>query len=70
MEWNRQTERPQPLDWLFKDHDDTGIDKAAFFLKVFHPQELQHTNKYYTSVYKTTFILYTLVYMSGRRVST
>jgi len=26
--------------------------------------------KYYTSVYSTTFILYKLVYMSGRHVST
>ena len=29
MEWNRQTERPQPLEWLFKDCDDTGIDKGS-----------------------------------------
>ena len=29
MEWNRQTERPQPLEWLFKYHDDTGIDNGS-----------------------------------------
>ena len=29
MEWNRQTERPQPLEWLFKDYDDTGIGKGS-----------------------------------------
>ena len=29
MEWNRQTERPQPLEWLFKDNDDTGVDKGS-----------------------------------------
>ena len=38
--------------------------------EVFHPEVLQHTNKYYKSVINTTFILYTIVYMSGRHVST
>ena len=33
MEWNRQTERPQPLEWLFKDYDDTGIDNGSEHMK-------------------------------------
>ena len=33
MEWNRQTERPQPLEWLFKDYDDTGEDKGSEHMK-------------------------------------
>ena len=39
-------------------------------LEVFHPEVLQYTNKYYTSVNNRTFILCTIVYMSGRHVST
>ena len=27
MEWDRL--RPQPLEWLFKDYDDTGVDKGS-----------------------------------------
>ena len=27
MKWNRQ--RPGPLQWLFKNYDDTGTDKGA-----------------------------------------
>jgi hypothetical protein len=33
MEWNRQTERPQPLEWLFKDYDDTSVDKGSEHMK-------------------------------------
>ena len=29
MEWDRQTDRPGPLEWLFKNYDDTGIDKGS-----------------------------------------
>ena len=28
MLWNG-TERPQPLEWLFRDYDDTGVDKGS-----------------------------------------
>ena len=38
--------------------------KKVFFFEVFHPEVLQYTNEYYTSVNNTTFILYTIVYMS------
>jgi hypothetical protein len=44
---------------------------VVFFLKqVFHPEVLQHTNKYCTSVNNTAFILYTTVYMSGPEIYT
>ena len=36
MLWNgtdRQTDRPQPLEWLFKDYDDTGIDNGSEHMK-------------------------------------
>jgi len=32
---DRQTDRhrPKPLEWLFKNYDDTGIDKGAWHTK-------------------------------------
>ena len=53
---------------LFRNVETTKVHSYKFV--VFHPEVLQHTNKYYTSVNNTTFILYTMVYMSGRHVST
>jgi len=44
--------------------------EVNYKFEVFQPEVLQYTNKYYTSVIDTTFILYTMVYMSGRLVST
>jgi hypothetical protein len=45
--------------------NDDGDDQFG----VFHPEVLQYPHKYYTSVNKTTRILYTMAYMSGRHVS-
>jgi len=44
---------------------DDGDDQ----FEVFHPEVLQNTHKHYTSVINK-FYSYTMVYMSGRHVST
>jgi len=35
--------------------------------EVFHPEVLKYTNKYFTSVINTTFILYTIVYTGSSK---
>ena len=42
-----------------------GYKNQTFFFFFFRPEVLQHTNKCYTSVINTTFILYTMVFMSA-----
>ena len=41
MEQNRQTEIG-PLEWLFKNHDDTGLDKGSDHIKQILAKLIQH----------------------------
>ena len=44
MEWNRLRLRLQPLEWLFKNHDGTGIDNGSEHTKQILA-ELVHTGQ-------------------------